>query len=122
MLEPRIHIAGIQLQVCINAIIRQMLLLLNLYHPAVNQLFCVIICESGISDGAIASPNLQIAFRQFQRLVFQKQQHLRQRIAIGKLLILRSNSPVYGIAEQQIHFIKGQRMEIQRLFQAGVIL
>ena len=49
--------------------IRQMFLLLNLYHSAVNQFFCIIVGKSSIPDGAITAPDFQIALRQLCRLV-----------------------------------------------------
>ena len=55
-------------------------------------------------------------------IAFKKHQHLLQRIEIRKLLIFRSNRAVCGVAEQQIHFIKGQRIEKQRFFQAGIFV
>ena len=52
--EPCIHIARIQLQVCVETIIRQFLFPLKFQYPAMDQRFRIIVSKRGIPHRAIA--------------------------------------------------------------------
>ena len=73
MREPGVQVAGIQVQVMVDAIIADLLLRLQLPHPLVHQHFCMVIRLLSVTHADIGAPQLVIAIlcilHCFQRLL-----------------------------------------------------